>query len=202
MKLRSFILAAVIAAAFFLPVAVSSAFAADVSKTLSANWCLPYPDLIKPGVAGINLAPSLLIMPPPGLPEAPVEHTDGRLNYRDCRAPLAVYLDDAGDVEVWTTDENNMYVKLDLVLSATADEIADALALALETGEDVVIDGYVDGFALIAKLDGTLKAELIGVYGFDFKPDGSDNTGFGLPPVEPEPPFVIIDELLALFGLE
>ncbi len=193
MKFRSFILAAMIAAAFFLPVAVSSAFAADVSKTLSVNWCMPYTDEYSNGVAGINLVPSLLIpLPPPGLPDAPVEHTDGRLNYRDCRAPLAVFLDDAGDVEVWTTDENNMYVKHELVLSATADEIAEALALAEETGQDVVIAGYVDGFALIAKLDGTLKAELLGVYGFDFKPDGADNTGFGLPSDEPEPPFIVI----------
>jgi len=56
----------------------------------------------------------------------------------------------------------------------------------------VVIDGYVDGFALIAKMDGTLKAELIGVYGFDFYSDGSENSGYGIiPPESPEDEFEI-----------
>ncbi len=115
-----------------------------------------------------------------GFPAAPMSHDDGRLNYRVCRAPLAVYEDDAGNVEVWTTDEGNMYAKKDLKVSATAEEIAAALAQAAELGQDVVIAGYVDGYALIAKPDGTLKAELIGIYGFDFMPEGAENNGWGI----------------------
>lgn len=115
-----------------------------------------------------------------GLTEAPVEHDDGRLNYRVCRAPIAVYMDESGGVEVWTTDEFNGYAKKDFKVSADAAAIAAALAEAADTLQDVVIAGYVDGVALIAKPDGTLKAELIGVYGFDFNPDGSGNNGWGV----------------------
>ncbi len=139
--------------------------------------CKPFP--LKPSVQSIAI-PFIVFGPTPGLPEAPEQHEDGRLNYRVCRAPLAIFMNEDGSVEVWSTDDENMYAPLALEVSATADEIATALALAEETGQDVVIAGYVDGFALIAKPDGTLKAELIGEYGCDFEADGGANYGWCL----------------------
>lgn len=111
---------------------------------------------------------------------APLFHEDGRLNYRVCKAPLAVFMDEDGGVEVWSTDKANQYQALELKVTATAEEIAAGLAKAEADGMDVVIAGYVDGFALIAKPDGTLKAELIGAYGCDFTSDGGANAGWCL----------------------
>lgn len=152
------------------------------------------PDLLKPfdpcredyQLAGVNGAASPVLLSlflgysPPPVPAAPAQHEDGRLNYRVCRAPLALYMDENGDVEIWSTDDTNLYQKMDLKVAATAEEIAAALALAEETGEDVVVAGYVDGFALVAKADGTLKAEVIGEYGCDFMADGDANYGWCL----------------------
>lgn len=130
---------------------------------------------------------SLVPWPLPAVAAAPVYHEDGRLNFRVCRAPLAVFMDESGGVEVWSTDESGQFAALDLKVSATAEEIAAALALAEETGEDVVIAGYADGFALIAKADGTLKAEVIGQYGCDFMANGEANDGWclGYGPFDP-----------------
>lgn len=112
--------------------------------------------------------------------DAPLFHEDGRLNYRVCRAPLAVFMNEDGGVEVWSTDEANQYQAEELKVAATAEEIAAGLAEAEVEGMDVVIAGYVDGFALVAKPDGTLKAELLGAYGCDFTSDGEANAGWCL----------------------
>lgn len=120
------------------------------------------------------------VVPVDVLTEAPTLHKDGRLNYRVMRAPIAVFMDADGSVEVWQTDPLNLYAADTLVISADAEAIAIALEAAEESGHQVLIAGYVDGVALFAKPDGSLKAEVLGVYGFEFTPGGDLGWGWGL----------------------
>lgn len=157
-----------LAAAALLTMALLSVAYADSSKGFAgAENCSPIRivNSEKPPLAALLLL------------QGRTKNTDdtGRLNHFDCQAPFALYLNEAGDIELWTTG-----IRPGVALTASQDDLLSALTRAIRSEEEVSVADSVLGFSLIARPDGSLSAEQGGVYRFDFYPSGARNTGYGI----------------------
>ena len=101
-----------------------------------------------------------------------------RLNHLDCQAPLALFRQPGGGLEIWAAGENAPAAQL--LITVTHDEMQAKILKAIRSGEDTIIAGPVAGTTLIARADGSLRAEQSDVYRFDFFSSGSHNTGYGI----------------------
>lgn len=95
-------------------------------------------------------------------------HTDGRVNAKQGYAPLAIFPDGDGGMEVFATVPPT-YEAGELLLTIDATAITAAFALNLGPTEQIVI-AEANGVSVYMTGEGWIKVEQIGVFGMEFDP--------------------------------